>query len=752
MKHIFFNCLAVCFVCISPFLLHAQDSLHIQILEKNTGETLPALYVNVYAGNPDKMVTQGLTDVDGKVALPLPSFPCHIEVLGIGFETQYTRLLENPGKPIQIRLTRNFATLKEFVVTGVARPVKPQDALSLYRVINAGTFQSQGAVNLQDVMKFQMNTDVGNDQMLGSTIRMQGMSGNKVKILIDGLPVNGREAGNVDLGQLNLYNVERIEMVQGPMSVMYGTDALGGVINLISKNLRKPWELSANAFYESSGKYNLTLSGTRSWKKHHVTLGGGRNYFEGWNYSASDTVAPKKRQRIFRPKEQYMANLNYGYTAASGFKLRLASDFVHEKMTNHGPVQIYDHFLGVRARDEYYYTTRSMNRIFMEGKLGKTGRWQVSNAFSYYNRIRNSYNKDLVHMTETLTTTPGDQDTSRFNEITLRGSYDNKVKWFDYAIGYDVNLQYGKSQKIPDGLKDMHDFAGYLSLSMPIWNEKLIAQGGFRASYNSAYQSPVIPSVHLLYHTTKNIKIRASYAKGFRAPSLKEMYLLFFDLNHELQGNPNLKAEQGNHYQASASWMVFEKKASFAQILLAGYYNEVNNQIGLASVGDPNRPNWYTYVNILKQRNAIVNLELEGQYHNFNYKLGYSFMHVYAEAGYNQAFSVQEYVASLQYLWKKPGLKFSLFNKLTGAQPALVENIDGSSSYSGKRPAYNMMDFSLSKKFRKQNIQLTAGVKNIFNVLALTSSGVITNSSHVSAGNISFLPRSVFTSIQFTLD
>lgn len=751
MKHI-----RIAFLLFSCLLLqvpaYAQDTLHLQIYEKNSGEVLPAVYITVLNGDSGKPGMQLLTDENGMVAIPAASYPLRVEIMGIGYETTGFTITEKTTSVLKVNITRNFATLKEYVVTGVARPVKPQDALSLYRVITATTIQAQGAVNLQDIMKFQLNTDVGTDQMLGSTIRMQGMSGNKVKILVDGMPVNGREAGNVDMGQLNLYNIERVEIVQGPMSVMYGTDALGGVINLISKNIRKPWELTANGFYESSGKYNVSLAGTKAWKRHHFTLGGGRNHFEGWSYSAADTIGPRKRERIFRPKEQYMANLNYGYTAPSGFKLRLASDYVQEKMTNHGPINIYDFFLGVKARDEYYYTTRSMNRLLLEGKLGETGRWQMANGFSYYKRLRNSYEKDLVTMNETLSTLPGDQDTSRFNEWTFRGSYDNKLKWMDYAIGYDVNLQSGKSQKIPGGMREMQDFAGYLSVSIPLLKEQLVAQGGLRASYNSVYASPVIPSFHLLYHATKTVKIRASYAKGFRAPSLKELYLLFFDLNHEIEGNSRLKAENGHHYQASASWMVFEKKASFAQILLAGYYNEVNNQIGLASVGDPDRPNWFTYVNILKQRNAIVNLELEGQYRNFNYRLGYSYTHVFAETGYNHAFSGQELTSTFQYLWKSPGLKFSLFNKITGAQPALVENIDGSSSYSGRRPTYSMMDFSVGKKFIRQNIQLTAGVKNLFNVVAVTSTGVVTNSSHVSSGSVSFLPRSLFTSLTVTLD
>ena len=76
------------------------------------------------------------------------------------------------------------------------------------------------------------------DPALGSSLKIKGLSGNNVKILIDGVPVIGRMGGNIDLSQLNLYNIDHIEMVEGPMSVMYGSDALAGAINIITKENR----------------------------------------------------------------------------------------------------------------------------------------------------------------------------------------------------------------------------------------------------------------------------------------------------------------------------------------------------------------------------------------------------------------------------------------------------------------------------------------------------------------------------------
>jgi outer membrane receptor for ferrienterochelin and colicins len=115
---------------------------------------------------------------------------------------------------------------------------------------------AQGANTLNDVLRNQLNMQVQNDGLLGSSLSMQGFSSDKVKILLDGIAINGRENGSIDLSQIDLQNVARIEVIQGPMSVVYGTDAVGGIINIITnKNPRTQFTITNQ--FESIGKYNL---------------------------------------------------------------------------------------------------------------------------------------------------------------------------------------------------------------------------------------------------------------------------------------------------------------------------------------------------------------------------------------------------------------------------------------------------------------------------------------------------------------
>lgn len=745
------------FCCLFSLISQAQTPIRVHILSKDNGLPIEAVYVKVYQGNSQKLLGATQSNDSGTAIVTVDAFPVTIEAVAVGYEMERVVISNAPSNgAVQIKLSKTFSPLNEVVVTGVLNPIKPMDAFSNYKVIRSATMQSMGAATVQDALGYQLNVITSTDGVLGGQIRMQGMSGNKVKVLIDGVPINGRQDGNIDLSQLNTYNLERIEIIQGPMSVMYGTDALGGVINLITKNSKKKFELSGEAYYETVGKYNFNASAVKSFGNHHFTMGGGRNYFDGYGIMASEASKPyPHRTSAFKPKEQYLGNFNYSFNQSEKFSLRFASDFVKEKIVNRGPVAYIDPFKAY-AFDDYYRVIRSMNRLTVDGKFKNGGRYQLINGYTLYYRTKNTYNKDLVSLQQTLTNTEGAQDTSTYSDFNFRGMYENQfLKALNYTIGYDVNLQYGKSERIPENANNIGDYAAFLNLSNGFFNEKLKIQAAARVNHNTEYKSPLVPSFNLLYKATPTVSIRASYAKGFRAPSMKELHLDFVDNNHKIFGNTNLKAEVGDHLQGSASWMVFEKGANYGQVLVTGFYNSVYNQIALAArypgTANSDSAQFYDYTNILRSRNFIANLEFEGQYSNFYYKLGYSYAKTFAQENQYSSFSSSDLTTTLQYYWKRSKLNFSLFNRFNGTRPFLLSNIDGSSSYSGKQPAYNMMDISVSRKCWKQNIQITAGVKNVFDVLGFSSGSVVTG-AHGGDGNVSFVPRSFFTSLRFNFD
>jgi outer membrane receptor for ferrienterochelin and colicins len=637
--------------------------------------------------------------------------------------------------------------LEQVVITGLPNPQKLKDALSTYQVITKETMVAQGAVTVNDALRNQLNINIGSDNILGATTSMQGMKGDKVKILIDGMPVNGRENGEIDLGQINLNNVARIEVVQGPMSVVYGTDALGGVINIITARPRSKWGLQAGTYLETIGKYNVDIAGNYRFKqRHQLSLGGGRNFFDGWQPQGT-----LQRAFLWWPKEQYLANVAYDYTAKSSFRLRFATDFVREKLINKDTGVVNPIF--AYGLDQYFYNTRVNTRVQMSGRAGKRGVWQMQNGYALYHRTKNQYRKDLVTLSEALSADSTAQDTTVFHDFNSRGSYTHSWERVVAVAGYDLNLEQGKSGKIADSASSIQDYAVYGSAEISILDKRLKLQPALRYAYNSVYQAPLIPSFNLLYSASDAIQIRGSYARGFRSPSMKELYLLFVDNNHQLEGNPKLLPETGHHVQASASWRLHQQGQDFVKILATGFYNNITNQIALIQP-DTTRLTYATYTNISAFRNVMGTLQAEGQWKNIYAQVGATASKLLS-GGTSSASNSYEATAMVQYTWTKAGMMFSTFYKYFGKQPRIEAMIDGSSGYNGVFAAYSFWDVSAQKDFWKKRISIIAGVKNMLNVQNVSVSGASGGGVHSggsTGGGVSIAPgRTAFVNLRVNL-
>lgn len=731
----------------SALTVFGQSKLTVIVSDQNNGNPVDLAYVNLYTPGQKSLIRSSQTDEQGVSVISVSEYPTVLQVVATGFEPVHRELKDSASLTIRIALERKAGTLQEVVVTGLTGPARLKDALSNYQVINKATMQAQGAVTVSDALKNQLNINIGNDNLLGAQTSMQGMKGDKVKILVDGLPLNGRENGQIDLGQINLNNVERIEIIQGPMSVVYGTDALGGVINIITKKTAVRWQLQAGSYYETVGKYNADAAVSYGWKgKHQLSLSGGRNFFQGWQ--ALDTL---ERSFLWKPKEQYFGNLSYSLTGRNAFKLQAALDLMNEKITNKDSGYKITPFYA-RARDEYYYNTRVLGRLSFSGKLGRSGTWQVQNGYAYYQRVRNRYIKDMVNLEQELDRSAGVQDTTRFTDYTFRGSYTGRRGKLGYTLGYDINLQKGSSGKIPDERKGQEDYAVYASLPYTLYDGKLVLQPAVRLLYNTVYKAPVIPSINLLYKSSDALQLRFSYAKGFRAPSMKELYLYFYDINHEVEGNPHLKAEKGDHLQASVSYTPVEKEDRYARFVFTGFYNNVSDQIAIYQP-DTARPAYATYTNIARSRNMIGTIQAEGSWRKFYVAAGFSGLQLLNKDTGIQKFSVQA-TLSVQYKWSGPDITLSSFYKLFGRQPRLVSTIDGGAAYNGTIDPYSFWDASIEKKFFKNKLQVIVGAKNLLDIQSATVDGATVSGVHSGgaggAQNIA-TGRSFFSALRITL-
>ena len=661
---------------------------------------------------------------------------CHytLTIHSFGFE-KYTGLYLGAqiNKLGNVYLSPANMNLDEIVITAQYEPTHADQSVQKIRIIGKEKIQQMGAVNLRDVLSNQLNVRLSQDNILGSGMNLQGIKGENVKILVDGVPVIGRLDGNIDLSQINMNNVDRIELIEGPLSVQYGTNALAGTINIITKKAAGGrYALGINPYYESIGTYNVTGDIEFSKNKHSIQVNGGRNYFDGWNGGdplftwPRSQPADSSRFKQWKPKEQYFAGASYHY-AFRGADLGIKSAYFREAIYNRGyPRAPY----GESAFDDYYYTRRVDNSLSFKAKLSSAWSINTLSGFNYYNRIKKTVYRDLTTLKDTLSGNSSDQDTSSFTLVMSRASFIHALPEakLDYELGYDVNYESAYGKRIDKKTQYMGDYAVFITAGYKPFSD-LIIKPGLRYAYNTAYQTPLIPSLNLKWAVSENHAFRMSYARGFRAPTIKELYFLFVDVNHNIVGNDQLTSERSHNYALSYNYNRDIRRCR-VRLDISTFYNSIFNLINLAQVSGTE----YAYVNIGRYKTTGIQVEGSFTFKRFFLQTGVNYTGRYNQLsesadipGFNYS---PEVVTNLGY--KLPAIKatVSVFFKHTGRLPGymLVDETVHQTSVE----AYTIMDASFGKFFRGDRIQLNVGCKNVFNVTSVNSiaaSGVAHGSS-----------------------
>ena len=648
-------------------------------------------------------------------------------------------------------------TLTEVVVTGQLKPQTLKTAIHQVRVINKDRIVKQGATNLQTVLKNELNISFTQDVATGgSEITMMGVKGQNVKILIDGMPMVGRQgtSNEININQIDINTIERIEIVEGPMAVVYGADALAGVINIITKKSNnKKLQIHVTIQEETVGKEYGIKAGIHNqnlgadWKYKNFEIGGNitHNYFGGWKDTAVD------RELVWHKKDQRMSNAYIGYKK-NKLNIRYSINGLDEIITNPGnytrfPDQISGDYL---AYDQKYYTKRIMQQFQTGYNFNNKATVQLQTVYTNYNREISSSTLSKITGKLALDAGEGRQSNINFNGITARGifnySFNNN---FSLQQGVEVNNESGEGERLNTGKNTLTDIGVFTTAEIKA-SKKINIRPGIRFIKNSVYKSPpAILSLNTKFILTKNMDLRVAYSNGFRAPSIRELYFNFFDANHQIFGNPNLKAETSNSLNASLNFEKVSKKNIILNSSVNIFYSKIKNLIDFAI--SPLNANDYLYTNIYSSKTAGAYLNNTVKYKNWNTSIGIAYTGYFNELSENdKALPTMQWAPELNsnigYSFNKIGLDLNLFYKLYGKKPfyALNSNQEVAQVF---QTAYQLADFTAIKKLKWFNV--TAGVKNIFDVKRINSalaSGGVHNSN--STKNIAS-GRSLFFSLNF---
>lgn len=705
-----------------PTMFFGQVS-KIIILENINEEPVPFANVVLTPLNNNTIIAGYVSDIDGVVEAVVDAESI-IKLTYVGF-LDYVDTI-SPGENKTIHLVRASYNVDEVVVTGQYDESRQDKSIYKVKVINSSEIQHRGAVNLKEMLSTELNIRTSQDNALGSSITMQGLGGEHVKFLIDGVPVIGREAGNIDMDQINLQNIDHIEIINGPMSVAYGSNALAGVINIITKSPdRLLYSSTLDAYYESVGVYNLNMAVSGRAKRHSFSFNGGRNFFDG--FQAPGTTWGQR----WKPKEQWNFSGEYKHDWDNTF-LKLGATYFNQELRDNG--LLLPPYFETRF-DKYFYTRRIVTRADLKHKFNSRSRINSTASYSTYHKIRNTYLNDLTVLEKHLV--PGAQDTTTFKDFMFRADYSNGAEGdkLKYQTGIDLNLENGSGKRIKDGNQEIGDYAFFASVNYtPII--VLNIQPGLRFIYNTKFKAPIVYSLNVKYDISEFVSVRASIASGFRAPSLKELYLNFVDVNHDIHGNEDLLAET-----SVSSNLFIQYNSNAARSYVWGlemnlFNNNIKDNIQLIPQGEGSLI--YTYVNV----NRFITRGIEVNFNNNVYpwltvKFGYTFTGQKIDYE-GLASSNFEYYSGFNttatYNIRKWDMNFSLYYKYNGKYPQLYFLGVDESPEIRFMDAYNTLDMTLGKWFWKRQINLQLGAKNIFdntniNVTGGSQGGIHTGGS-----------------------
>lgn len=650
--------------------------------------------------------------------------------------------------------------LEQVIVTGQYKPQSVKNSVYQVRVINNERIRISGANNMQQVLGTLIGFRFSADKALGtSDVTMMGMSGRNVKILLDGLPMLDRGDTRESLNQIDINSIERIEIVEGPMSVSYGSDALAGVINIITKK-NTAYKLSVNAkVQEETAGTEYHPFNYKGLHQQSINASANKN---NWNFSAGSTHYDfggfggdiYGRGKDWKPKEQWLGNAKIGY-AKAGFNAYYRIDGLDETITARNPINLSNY----KTIDQRYFTSRYMHQLQANYSFNKKLQLSSVAAFTDYKRRTKTTLHDFQKNTDELTTGAGEQDISKFKSFTFR----NTLFWqasakVNMQYGVDINTENASGERI-QGTPAITDAALFASAEIKP-SEKINIRPGVRFIKNSDYNAPpAIPSLNAKISLSKQADLRFAYAYGFRSPALRELYFYFVDVNHNIVGNPDLKAEYSNNFSAALHITSSLKNNVMHNATLTAFYNEFNNQIDFALASAATGQ--YTYLNINKAKTTGFNLENKLAWKQFDASIGAMLVGYYRQQ-YDDKDYIRidnkdflwspEFTATISYNANALKTKFNILYKYTGIKPQYVYGKNASNQqvlYIAETAAFNWADFTAVTSVNKF-IAVTAGVKNIFDVITVNNTATASGSIHSGAGPVMVgYGRSYFISLNF---
>ncbi|HAI76208.1 MAG TPA: TonB-dependent receptor [Microscillaceae bacterium] len=445
------------------------------------------------------------TNVQGEFALPASNDDStEVEIACLGYQRQKARLSSNGF--LQIILREDLLALQEAVVTAT-RAAQNAEMLPIpITVIDQKQIQAMGSLRLNEILQEQTGLAIVNDGH-GQGLQMQGFAADYTLILIDGEPLIGRTAGTLELSRLTVHNIKRIEIVKGPSSSLYGSEALAGVINIITEQPSEGIKGQLRTRYGSNNTLDIAGDVSFTHKKLGATIFANRYSTSGYDLS------PETVGATISPFQNYtlQGKLNYRLSPQTEFIFsgRLFRQDQESKFLEFGSGDI---LVNQGQEQDWNFNPRLVHRFNDKVKM---------NLHLYATQYNTATQTRQNATGQQVETTFFVQNFQR-PELQVEANFGGK----HHLVAGSGYIRESVSATRYDRLQANHSVYGFAQYEFTP-NDRWSVIVGARQDYNSLFGGQFSPKLAVLYKPWEWLRLRASVGRGFKAPDFRQLYLNF---------------------------------------------------------------------------------------------------------------------------------------------------------------------------------------------------------------------------------
>lgn len=606
-------------LCCMVVSMFAQISLSGKVVNAETNDPVVGANIRI-----DHSLAGCTTNGKGEFTISnLPKGKHLLSVTHVSFLPQ--KYTANTGeKDILIKMTESYINLGQVVITGTGTHRRMSNSPVPIQVITAKDLGNANVTSLEDALvKLTPNVTTMTNGM-GTTLSLNGMNEDYMLLLENGKRLTGDDRYT----RINIGNVKRIEILSGAASALYGSDAIGGVINIITDDAKNTVNVSNYTHYTSKGRFSENINADINSGKFSSYTSYQRREADNWQVNDTDENGYKTGRPMSTGFISDNISQRFAYNATDRLSFYVRGNYYNY---NTRRPETATYFKKGKKKDEdgkpIYEETQAYtyNMLHDTYTYGAGAKYMINkSAYIDADFFADNYTSKYDYFLKSGDFERGDKETrkkTRYYNATVKGIF-KPNSWNKVSTGIEYINENFSSESDNISFKNMYTFALFAQDEITILRN-LQAVVGVRYLYNENFKNYATPNIALMYKID-HFNFRASYATGYRAPTLSQLYATdeAKTASRYTIGNPNLKPEKSNFFSLNG-----EYTCSRFSIAATGFYNDIKDMINYRVLSDEEIQQMglgelHEQFSTIRQRDNVDRSKIKGISVNANFYLG----------------------------------------------------------------------------------------------------------------------------------